>query len=327
MPKSRHEFFDFADQIKKWIRQEYERIQERVLEDPGTAGDQGEENWASILRGWLPSNYPIVTKGRVIDHEGNASPQVDVLILSRFYPLSLRDKKTYFAGGVVAAFECKLTLKNTDLLKSFHTSAIIKSMVPPRTGTPYGELHQPIIYGVLAHAHQTAKANMKSLFSIQNKINEYRTKWMDQVWASSPALCHPRYLLDLISISNIATIYLTQSIYMGPIIDDERRGIFGDDPLGGLVTSYMAEWETTEDPFDKRGYVLGWLIAYITNRLAFEDPALRPFAEYLTTLGIWGGTGPVINWPPNVFSDAVARKLIEHGCEEETWSMWKSHYW
>src|SRR5690348_14207781 len=110
MPRKRHDYFDLVDEVKTWISQEYTRIQERVHEDPGTAGDQGEENWAAILRGWLPANYPVVTKGRIIDHDGKASPQVDVIVLSPFYPMSLRDKKLYFVGGVVAAFECKLTL-------------------------------------------------------------------------------------------------------------------------------------------------------------------------------------------------------------------------
>lgn len=141
MPKRRHDYFDFANQIKNSLCQEYERIQNRVREDPGTAGDQGEENWASILQDWLPSNYQVVTKGQVIDHEGNASPQVDVLILRPYYPDKLREKKLYFAAGVIAAFECKLTLKNTHLSKAFQTAAAIKSMVAPRMGTPYEELH------------------------------------------------------------------------------------------------------------------------------------------------------------------------------------------
>jgi|SRR5271166_1706038 len=326
MPKRRHDYFDFTNQIKTLICQEYERIQNRVREDPGTAGDQAEENWATILREWLPSNYPVVTKGQIIDDEGNASPKVDVLILKPFYPTKLREKKLYFAGGVVAAFECKLTLRNRHLLKSFQTAATIKSMLVPRSGTPYEELHQPIIYGILAHAHEIGKADMKSLFSIQEQIHKYHQKWMEQVSASSPALCHPRYHLDLISVASIATIHLTQSICMGPIIDDERRDCFGDDSRGGLVTSYMTEWETADDPFDKRGYVLGWLIAYLTNRLAFEDSALRPFAEYLTQLGVWGGTGPVVTWSSGVFSDEVASKLSDCGCDDEYWSMWKSHY-
>ncbi len=326
MPSRRHDYFDFTNQIKDWLAQEYERIQRRVLEDPGTAGDQGEENWASIFRDWLPSNYPVVTKGRIIGHEGNASPQVDVLILRPHYPIKLREKKLYFAGGVIAAFECKLTLKNTHLSKAFQTAAAIKSMVAPRIGTPFEELHQPIVYGILAHTHEIGKADRKSLFSIIKHIDKYHKKWMDEVSPRSPALAHPRYHLDLISIATIATVHLSRSICMGPVIDDERRDCFGDKSPGGLVTSYMAEWETTDDPFDKRGYVLGWLIAYLTNRLAYEDSTLRPFAEYLTQLGIWGGIGQVTTWSPEVFSDAVAARLADQRCDDKHWSMWKAHY-
>jgi hypothetical protein len=35
------------------MAEEYDRIQKRATEDPGTAGDQGEENWATLLRNWL----------------------------------------------------------------------------------------------------------------------------------------------------------------------------------------------------------------------------------------------------------------------------------
>jgi len=34
----------------KEIEEEYNRIRKRAYEDPGTAGDQGEENWAELLR-------------------------------------------------------------------------------------------------------------------------------------------------------------------------------------------------------------------------------------------------------------------------------------
>jgi len=64
------------------MAEEYDRIQKRATEDPETAGDQGEENWATLLRQWLPS-----------------------------YPQILLDKKLYLAGGVAVAFECKTTLK------------------------------------------------------------------------------------------------------------------------------------------------------------------------------------------------------------------------
>ncbi len=45
-----HDLFDFMFQISRDMASEYERIQKRATEDPGTTGDQGEENWATLLR-------------------------------------------------------------------------------------------------------------------------------------------------------------------------------------------------------------------------------------------------------------------------------------
>src|ERR1022692_3734321 len=115
---------------------EYQRIQQRALADPGTAGDQGEENWAAILRRWLPAEFTVVTKGRILGHKGDASQQVDVIVLHPAYPPDLRDKKLYLAGGVAAVFECKLTLKASHVKDAIKNAATIKRLTPKRTGTP-----------------------------------------------------------------------------------------------------------------------------------------------------------------------------------------------
>lgn len=81
-----HDLQDFMRQLSVEMSAEYERIQKRATEDPGTAGDQGEENWAELLRGWLPRTYEVVTKGRIISQEGVTSPQIDVLVLKGSYP-------------------------------------------------------------------------------------------------------------------------------------------------------------------------------------------------------------------------------------------------
>src|SRR5687767_6920960 len=128
--RTKHEFFDFMASVKTSMEREYKQINKRVLEDPGTAGDQVEENWAEFLRGWLPANYPVVTKGRVLNHRGDASPQVDILVLQPNYPMHLRNQKHYFAGGVIAVFECKLTLKATHLKDAFETAKFIKNGMP-----------------------------------------------------------------------------------------------------------------------------------------------------------------------------------------------------
>ena len=61
-----HDIHDFFNSSQQVIAREYARIRKRANEDPGTAGDQGEENWATLLRGWLPPYFHVVTKGRIL---------------------------------------------------------------------------------------------------------------------------------------------------------------------------------------------------------------------------------------------------------------------
>ena len=114
-----HDLFDFMEQISREMASEYSRIQKRATEDSGTAGDQGEENWAELLKDWLPSSYTVVTKGRIISHDGRTSPQIDILVLKSSYPKKLESKKIYLAAGVAAAFECKVTLKSQHITGSY----------------------------------------------------------------------------------------------------------------------------------------------------------------------------------------------------------------
>lgn len=132
-----HDIHNFVIQSQRLIEAEYARIRRRAAEDPGTAGDQGEENWASLLKEWLPSYFHIVTKGRILTHTGYASPQVDVLVLLPSYPKILLDKKLYLAGGVAAAFECKTTLKAEHISPAMKTASKIRQNLPKRKGTPY----------------------------------------------------------------------------------------------------------------------------------------------------------------------------------------------
>lgn len=88
-----HDIHDFVSRSQREIQEEYERIQKRATEDPGTAGDQGEENWATLIRNWLPRYFQVVTKGRILSQSCDASPQIDILVLYPSYPKILIDKK------------------------------------------------------------------------------------------------------------------------------------------------------------------------------------------------------------------------------------------
>jgi uncharacterized protein DUF6602 len=148
-----HELQTFFQQDRDELASEYERIRRRTIEDPGTAGDEGEGNWAKLLREWLPGSHTIVTKGRLLSVDGILSPQIDVVVLNPGYPQRLLNKKVHLASGVAAAFECKNTLESSHLTKAAQTAAFVRQLAGRRSGSPYRELFSPPIYGVLAHSH------------------------------------------------------------------------------------------------------------------------------------------------------------------------------
>jgi hypothetical protein len=135
-----------------------ERIARRSSEDPGTAGDEGESHWQEILSGWLPTSFPVVTKGRILGSNGRPSRQIDLLVLHRGYPKKLLGKKRYLAAGVVAAFECKLTLRARDFAGIARTARSARELFEVRGNTLYESLHSALIYGVLAHSSEWSAA-------------------------------------------------------------------------------------------------------------------------------------------------------------------------
>lgn len=203
MKRQSHDLDDFMSVITRGLADEYHRIQKRVHEDSGTAGDQGEENWATLLRQWLPSTYHIVTKGRIISHKGIASPQIDILVLHPTYPQYLLDKKLYLAGGVSAAFECKVTLRSEYIKDAIHNSITIKRHYPTRKGSPYQELHTPLIYGLLAHSHHWKNKNSTPIENIVNVLIE----------RDRELVTHPKESLDLLCVADLITCIQTKTAW------------------------------------------------------------------------------------------------------------------
>jgi hypothetical protein len=76
-----HDLHSYMHQLSAKMDAEYARIRKSARADPGTAGDEGEENWAQLLRDWLPSNYHVVTQGQLMDDQGRLSGQVDIIVL------------------------------------------------------------------------------------------------------------------------------------------------------------------------------------------------------------------------------------------------------
>jgi len=313
-----HDLFAFMQATSDEISAEYSRIQRRVLEDPGTARDQGEENWSTVIKDWLPSYYSVVTKGRILDHAGNASKQIDVLVLKPSYPRKLLDKKLYLASGVAAAFECKLTLTSEHVKSAFETCSYLKRLYPKRLGTPYKELHTPITYGLLAHSHGWKKRNSNPIRNIEN-----------QIMNSFSRVEHPRELLDIISVSDLGTWSSFIMAFLGPAYVskwDIFSKIYGE--FGCLTTSYIKYLDDKKDKESKFS-ALGSFVYSLIYKMAWNDPALRDFAEYCLRVGISGpGNGKQVRWPSTVYSDQV-KLIVENGGlqgDRSQWSEWSFNF-
>ena len=282
---------------------EYERIQKRAKEDPGTAGDQGEENWATVLRHWLPPIFQVATKGRILSVDGRASPQLDVIVLSPVYPKVLLDKKLYLAGGVLAAFECKTTLRSDHIEKAVETGNVVHSLTRLRTGTPYKELHSPIIYGLLAHSHNWKRNLSKAIPSIIAKLTAEDQKQIKM----------PRNMLDILCVADLATWTAVKIAYGGQSHDVSATSCF----IGHSRQGQQYEGFTP----------IGSMLSYLVERLAWETESVRPLAEYFRATHLGGtGSGGSRYWNSSVYSEHTQSQLKATGVSEEIpWDEW-SHW-
>jgi len=284
---------DFMQTLTREIGDEYNRIQKRSTEDPGTAGDQGEENWATIFRNWLPADYQVVTKGRLLNEKGIAGPQVDVIILRPFYPKHLLDKKLYLTAGVAAAFECKNTLKSEHIDKAVKNSVVIQNLIDIRPSNYRKELYSPIIYGLIAHTHSWKSESSKPLEIIQKKL----------IHADNLFVTHPRACLDFICVSDLGlwSIYKQPFTAQFTMTSDKPILNWGD----GVQTAYG---QSSIEMFwiDSEQYLsftpIGAFLSRLFYKLAITDERLKDFSKYFGQ-AIGGGSSFIWrNWPENTLS-------------------------
>lgn len=291
--QERHDIHDFLISAQRDIQEEYKRILKRATEDPGTAGDQGEENWATLLRNWLPTYFHIVTKGRILCENGYASPQIDVLVLHPSYPKVLLDKKLYLAGGVAAAFECKITLKASHVKEAVETAANIRKNLPKREGSPYKELNSNIIYGLLAHSHSWKNDKSKPLENIEKSLWEADDCYVD----------HPIQQLDFMTVSDLATWQAMKTVFLSPTwphYNDALEKIYGKDGSG--TSSYVCaaiDSEQQKDFFTP----ISVLLAGLFSKLAWTFNDMRELDAYFRKVNMMGsGKGHMRLWRGMIIS-------------------------
>ncbi len=301
-------------QVTQEMASEYDRIYGRASEDPGTAGDEGEENWAALFREWLPSSYHIETKGRLIGHDGRMSPQIDLLVLKPAYPRKLRDKKVWMAGGVAAAFECKTTLTAKHIRDSVARCVKFKEIVENRTGTPSCELKSPLFYGLLAHSHSWKGPNSKPLANVAAAFD-----------GASASIAHPSLLLDTICVADLATwIPIFATCYRADWVPESQsalEALFGG-PWG--VTTSMNCATASSDQQESTFRPIGPLIGIVTQALARNDLSVRDIADYFRKANLWGSSSGIQrHWPASVYSaDVIAGINAGRLTNGGTWDAW-----
>lgn len=301
MAKS-HDLFDFMRTATREMQEDYERIQKRASEDPGTAGDQGEEDWKRLFANWLPPMYQVVTKGRILSAEGIASPQVDVLVLHPTYPRKLLDKKLYLASSVAAAFECKLTLRSGHIRKLFHNAVEIRKHLLPRIGSAYKELHSPIVYGLLTHSH-----NWKGVKS--TPIQNVRRHLANADWRF---VHHPRQMVDFICVADLAT-------WVGMKSAEEVPKTWYS-----LHPARQKSRGTNHSPISTP---IGAMLVYLLLRLAWEDASVRNLADYFHRVELAGsGVGAARQWSSSVFQQETWDRIVTERDQDALSQKW-SDYW
>ena len=294
-----HELEAFLRQDQAELAAEYRRIYHRTSEDPGTAGDEGEENWAALLREWLPSSYQVVTKGRVVFPDRSASSQVDVVVLRGSYPPRLLNNKLYLSSGVVAAFECKNTLTAGHVKAAVEKAASLKSRTARRDGSLQEELRSPLVYGLLAHSHAWKGKNSAPVENVDEALEE-----------SVAVIHHPSRLIDIICVADLAAWTLGHLVDCPWFFRDETRKLrakYAGVPAEGWVVSQFTRF--TEGIFEMEFETpnpIAILVSHLLEWCAWDDEDLRPIADYFRVAGLQGsGTGPVVPYALDVFSDGV----------------------
>jgi hypothetical protein len=311
-----HELEVFLRQDQAEMEAEYRRIYKRTSEDPGTAGDEGEENWAALLREWLPSRYQVVTKGRIVFPDRSASAQVDVVVLRASYPQRLLNKKLYLSSGVVAAFECKNTLTAAHVREAARTAAAIKTCIARTPGTLQCELRLPLVYGLLAHSHSWKAETSTPTENVDGALLEGLT-----------GIEHPSAFIDIICVADLAAWTLSHFIecpwFYEPKVRELRTEV--GVPADGWVQSQYTRFTDGVFAADARTpNPLAILITHLLQWAGWDDVDVRPIADYFRIAGLMGsGTGPSIPWPLTIFTDEVhARLKVQPPSTGSFWDSW-----
>jgi hypothetical protein len=325
--EQQNDLFEFMKKATADMEANYKLIRKRSSKDPGTAGDQGEENWKELFEQWLPPTYKIVTKGVLINPDEKTGRQVDLLVLHPAYPKGLWNQKYYLAGGVLAAFECKATLRSENIAPALRTCAQYKEQAFRLgfSGTPHRDLYNPPIYGLLAHSHEWQGKKATPIENVNNLL----------VKADREFVTHPKFMIDLVCVADLATWVAAKSIDTGDLSPrSDGNSPFASHP-SKMFTSYACHSKYSLSQA-KEFTPIGILISSLFQLLAWEDTTIRNVAEYFIHTGLSKQSiGTQLRyWDFDIFSYPVQERLrtltiqqLLHIATQNLWDEWSLFFY
>lgn len=238
---------------------------------------------------------------------------MDVIVLSPEYPKQLVECKRYLSNGVVAAFECKTTLRKDNIREVFENSKKLQEIIRHDEGTPRKELQSKILYGLLAHSHEWKKNASKPKENITNTVND----------CLESIITHPRQMPDLICVADVG-VWRSFKMVIPPqpqlcSKDAEKNKEAGLDRL--TVRSGYVESTSDSEVYTP----VGAMIFDTLEELAWKYPGMRTICDYMRTLGVERtGEGRMKFWnPEEVLTKDVLGKIqfLNTGRFWDEWSM------
>lgn len=301
-----HDLASFLIQETNRLAEEYQRLAPRAIEDPGTAGDQGEENWATLLRNWLPAHFHVVTKGRILTPSGNLSGQLDVFVLSPSYPPALLTTKHYLSAGVLAAFECKRTLRVSHLRSSFEQANKMKlGDGTISLASAYSALCSGPLFGVLAHSHAIEHASP----------TDFVTKTLDEITVERESLAH--LLPDFYCISNLGAWTVTKMFNPAVLPESAKTWKAKSVCVGYNGPSIIGE---QVEHFTPIGHFLWRFYA----KLAWREEGLRQLARYFYETGIGGACSGNMHALPQEKYPSDFYEIVRPA--QHSYDLWGHHF-
>lgn len=151
-------FFSIQEQLSADLRGA-----RSILSHPGAKGDASETNWITMLESHLPHRYQ-VSKGFVLDSNGNCSDQIDIIIYDRQYtPLLYNHSGQRFipCESVYGVIEVKQVIDRSNLEYAGKKAASVRKL--ERTST--------------AITHAGGKYEPRPLTPILASIVAYESNW------------------------------------------------------------------------------------------------------------------------------------------------------